>query len=261
MSFYHGRTALVTGASSGIGEAVARRLAREGARLALVARGEAALGRLAADLGPGTAVLAQDLARPGAAQALAARVVDAGLEVDILVNNAGYGLAGPFAALDADEQEEMIALNCAALTGLTRRLLPGMLARRRGGVLHVASTAAFAPAPTLAVYAATKAYVLRLSQALHAELRGTGVHCTCLCPGPVPTGFGARAGMHEGFFRTGGLLRATTSPERVAREGLSALARNRRQVVVGALNKAQAFGTRLAPTALTLRVAEAVLRP
>ena len=151
----------------------------------------------------------------------------------------------------------MVALNVAALTDLTRGLLPAMRAARGGGILTVASTAAFVPAPTFAVYAATKAYVLSLTDALHAEMRGTGVHVTCLCPGPVPTGFGDRAGMPASFFSNA--LTGTLPAEAVARAGLDGLARDRRRVVPGVLNRVQTLATRAVPVGAAMRVAEAIL--
>ena len=255
--FYHGRTALVTGASAGIGADLARQLGAAGARVVLVARREDALASVAAAVrqAGGTAVVvAADLEPAGAARALAERLGEAGETVDVLVNNAGFGVQGPFLDADAGEVDGMVGLNVATLTGLTRRLVPGMVERGRGGVLNVASTAAFTPAPQFAVYAATKAYVLSLTEALWAELRDTPVHVTCLCPGPVRTEFGERAGMGEGFF-AGGL-----SSARVAREGLDGLAAGRRRVVPGWSNKVQTAATRFVPPAVLLQATERIVR-
>lgn len=247
----------MTGASGGIGAAVARELGAAGGRVILVARTESALESVAAEVraGGGDArVVVADLEAPGASQSLMDRL---GEPVDVLVANAGFGVQGAFAETDPEAVRGMVMLNVLALTEITRLLLPAMVARRRGGVLTVASIAAFVPAPTFAVYAATKAYVLSLTDALHAELRGSGVHATCLCPGPVRTGFGARAGMAESFFAS--RLSGAMTAEAVARAGLDGLARNRRRVVPGALNRAQTATTRLVPTGVSIRVAEALL--
>ena len=248
----------MTGASSGIGAATARQLGAAGARVILVARTESALDTVAADVraaGGEARVVATDLEAPGASQAL---VDGLGEPVDVLVASAGFGVQGAFAETDPEAARGMVLLNALALTETARLLLPAMVERGRGGVLTVASIAAFVPAPTFAVYAATKAYVLSLTDALHGELRGTGVHATCLCPGPVATGFGARAGMPASFFA--GHLSGVMTAEAVARAGLHGLARNRRRVVPGALNRTQTMATRLVPTGVSMRVAAALLR-
>ena len=256
-SFYRGRTALVTGASSGIGADLARQLGAAGARVLLVARREGALASVAEAVrraGGTAAVVPADLEPAGAAGALIDRLQEAGETVDVLVNNAGYGVQGPLVGMAPAEAEGMVALNVAALTGLTCRLVPGMVERGRGGVLNVSSIAAFTPAPRFAVYAASKAYVLSLTEALWAELRGTPVHVTCLCPGPVRTEFGDRAGMSEGFFA------GALSSARVAREGLDGLAAGRRRVVPGWANKVQAAATRFVPPAALLQATERIVR-
>ena len=253
---FAGRTALVTGASGGIGADLARDLAGRGARVLLVARSADRLEAVADEVrgrGGAADVFVADLEPPGAAHALADRLADAGEAVTVLVNNAGFGVRGPLLDADPAEVDGVVGLNVAALTALTRRLLPGVVAGR-GGVLQVASTAAFVPAPGFAVYAATKAYVLSFSEALHAEVRGAGVRVTCLCPGPVRTGFAARAGMDDRFF-AGALPSA-----RVARAGLDGLARGRLRVVPGWANKAQVAATRLAPPAVAVRAAGWILR-
>ena len=255
--FFRGRTALVTGASGGIGAETARQLGAAGARVLLVARTESALDAVAGEvraLGGEARTLVADLGAPGAAEALVARL---GEPVDVLVANAGVGVRARFAETDPGDVRTMAMLNVVSLTSLARLLLPDLLAARRGGILTVASTAAFVPAPTFAVYAATKAYVLSFTDALHAELRGSGVHATCLCPGPVPTGFGARAGMSPAFFANA--LTGVLPAETVARAGLAGLARNRRRVVPGMINRVQTAATRFVPTGPAMRVAAAIL--
>lgn len=258
MTSYHGRTVLVTGASRGIGEAVARRLARDGARLLLSARSEDRLNRLADEfrgLGAEVSVFAHDLGTPGAAQTLYERITEAGHEVDVLVNNAGFGRLGDFVDFDAEVYETMITLNVTNLVGLTRRFLPAMVRRGSGGVLNVASTAAFQPVPYFAVYGATKAFVLSFTQALHAEVEGTGVAVTCLSPGPTETGFSDVSGAGETA-----MMRTPEMPEKVARIGLEALLGNERSVVSGARNALAAFATRFVPTKVILEVGKRVMK-
>ena len=254
---YHDRTVLVTGASSGIGAAMARDLGARGARVLLVARRGDALEAVARDVrdrGGQAVVLEADLEPPGAAEVLAERVLEAGDTVDVLVNNAGFGVRSRVLEVEPSATAGMVTLNVLALTSLTRLLLPAMVERGRGGVLNVASIAAFTPAPYFAVYAATKAYVLSFSEALGAELYGTGVACSCLCPGPVATGFGDRAGVSAGFFSDG------LSAEAVARAGLEGLARGRRRVVPGLWNKVQTAATRFVPPGVAIRTAQSIMR-
>src|SRR5512137_1041621 len=191
-------TVLVTGASSGIGLELARCFAADGCRLVLVARKGNVLEALATDLRKAHKIQAQvittDLAHPDAPARLLAHLQAAGLKVDVLVNNAGFGAQGRFAELPLQRQLEMLQVNITSLTHLTRLLLPGMIERHRGGILNVASTAAFQPGPGMAVYYATKAYVLSFTEALAEELAGTGVTVTALCPGPTQTNFAEAAG-------------------------------------------------------------------
>ena len=255
-TFYSDSTVLVTGASRGLGAAFAEHLGTFGARVLLVARSAddlMAVAERVRERGGTTVVLVSDLGTPGAADLLAARLNEHGETVDVLINNAGYGIVGPFLDTSAEDAEGMGMLNAVALTSLTRQLVPGMVERGRGGVLNVGSVASFVPAPRFAIYGATKAYVLSLTDALHVELANTGVHVSCLCPGPVRTGFGDRAGMDDQFFS------GAMSAEQVAEAGLSGLARNRRRVVPGWLNKVQAVASSWVPSALTLRVTEAVM--
>lgn len=253
-------TALVTGASGGIGADLARELARSGHDLVLAARDVPRLAALAAELRPGGAgctVIESDLARPGAAAALAAAVAARGLTVDVLINNAGFGDLGPFAELDPDKLDRMLLVNVVALSELTRAFLPGMIARGRGRVMLLASTAAFQPGPGMAAYCATKAYVLSLGEAVAHELRGTGVTLTTLCPGATRTGF-ARAARAEGNRLFSGRLPVMTSAE-VARLGHQALMQGRPVAVTGFANRIAALSGRLAPHRISLPVTRALL--
>jgi short-subunit dehydrogenase len=255
-----GMTALVTGASSGIGTAFAEQLAASGTGLVLVARRGEELRRLAERLRAGCGipveVMPQDLAAAGATRALVERVDAAGLTVDLLVNNAGFGVHADLVTAEPARMADMIQVNCAAVVDLTARLLPGMVARGRGGVLNVASTGAFQPVPHMAVYGATKAFVLSFSEALWAEVRGSGVCVTAVCPGATDTGFFAVAG--ENF---GDRLGARMSPDRVAAIGLAALRRGRPCVVSGWRNAALAAGSRLAPRRLSTLVTGRLMAP
>jgi short-subunit dehydrogenase len=232
-----GQTALVTGASTGIGVDLAECLAEDGYDLILAARSESVLSEVAARLskahGVKASTVALDLAVVGAGKKLAEEVKRRGLGVDVLVNNAGYGHAGALTASDLDTQLGMIDLNDRALLELTYLFWNDMLAKKRGGVLNVASTAAFQPGPLMAVYYASKAFVLSLSEALWEEARGTGVHVTCLCPGPTVSKFRERAG-------TGKVKLAKASTPMpsmsVARQGYEGFKRNKRVVITGARN-------------------------
>jgi short-subunit dehydrogenase len=245
--------AVVTGASAGIGLDLARILAREGHDLALVARREATMQELADELreryGAESHVVAADLAAPNAAGVVQEAL--AGKHVDVLVNNAGFGGLGAFAERSRDEDLRMLAVNVVALTDLTKRFLPGMVARGRGRILNVASTAAFQPGPFMAVYYASKAYVLSLSQALAEEVSGTGVTVTCLCPGPVDTEFHAVAGT-EAQPLTSGLL--SMSAAAVAEAGYRAMTRGKLIEIPGLHNKVGAQTIRIAPRRAVLKV-------
>lgn len=245
--------ALVTGASAGLGAEFAHQLGRLGHRLVLAARRKERLEALAAELGNARAV-AIDLSAPGATEMLLADIDAAGETIDLMINNAGFGLCGRFAEQDPQRLRQMVDLNCGALTDLCRAALPQMIRRRSGAILNVASTAAFQPGPGMAVYYATKAFVLSISEALHEEVKSSGVCVTALCPGPTSTEFGEVAG----FSGSSALDRVAMDAARVAREGLSALERNRAVVIPGALNKTTAFATRLAPRALARKIAGAL---
>jgi uncharacterized protein len=249
--------AVVTGASGGIGAALARELARHGHDLVLAARSLAPMERLAAELraaGAGVTAIAADLAQPGAASALAQEVAGRGLAVDVLVNNAGLGAAGRFDRIDPERLGEVLQVNIVALSELTRLLLPGMIARRRGRILLVASVAGFQPGPGMAAYFASKAYVLSLGEALAYELRGTGVGVTTLCPGATATNFFAVAGAQHSLMAR--RLRRMMPAEEVARRGYRGLAGGRRVVITGAVNRLLAFAGRYAPHRITLPVTD-----
>ncbi len=187
------KVALITGASAGLGVEFARQLSTRGYGLVLAARRKDRLDELASELGNARSV-AIDLSKPNAAAKLLADLAANGETVELLVNNAGFGLIGRFAELDAKRQRQMIDLNVATLTDLCRAVAPAMIERKSGRILNVASTAAFQPGPKMAVYFATKAFVLSLSEALHEELKPHGVKVSCLCPGPTRTEFGEVAG-------------------------------------------------------------------
>jgi short-subunit dehydrogenase len=245
--------ALITGASAGLGVEFARQLAAQGRPLVLAARRGDRLESLAKELGDSRAVEI-DLAKPGAAERLMADIDRSGETVELLVNNAGFGLIGPFARLDSNRLREMIDLNCGALTELCRAVAPQMIERRSGSILNVASTAAFQPGPRMAVYFATKAYVLSFTEALHEELRRHGIQVSCLCPGPTRTEFGDVAG----FGGSGLFDRVAMEAPEVVKAGLAGLARNRAVVVPGLVNKTVAASTRFAPRPWVRRIAGAI---
>ncbi|HEX5438047.1 MAG TPA: SDR family oxidoreductase [Gemmatimonadaceae bacterium] len=255
-------TALITGASGGIGYELARLFARDGYALILVARSVPKLEALARDMtaryGARATVIPADLSRPESIPAIATALREAGLTVDILVNNAGVGRAGAFAATEAAAEAAMLQLNVGALVALTALLLPPMVQRGHGRILNVASTAAFVPGPFMAGYYASKAYVLSLSEALASELRGTGVTVTTLAPGPTHTGFQAAANLQRSaLFRTGNVMDAAT----VARAGYRGLMQGKRLVVPGVMNKLLVFGTRFIPRRATAAIARWLNEP
>ena len=243
---------VITGASSGIGAELARVFARHGHELVLVARRDDRLRALADEIAAGGAakplVIAADLLRPGAAGQIAEALAAHGAEPQFMVNNAGFGLVGLATARDRDEQLAMIDLNVRALTELSLAFVDS-LARHRGGLLNVGSMAGFLPGPGMAVYYATKAYVLSFSEALHSELKARGVRVTVLCPGPVPTEFAARAGVGGGSLAPGFL---TKSAGYVAELGYRGLMRGQRVVIPGLANKLITILIRLVPRRLLL---------
>lgn len=249
------KVALVTGASGGIGEAFAEQLAADGYALVLVARSEAELGRVSGlitsrhDLP--VAIVATDLGLPGAVDDIMAALDARGARPEIVVNNAGFGLQGPASDLDPERQLAMVDLNCRAVTELSLRFIGEMRARGRGGIINVASTASFLPGPNMAVYYASKAYVLSFSEALSGELAGTGVTITAVCPGPTRTGFQEAAGM------TGSrLVRffSAMSAETVAELGYAGFKRGKRVVVPGLTNTLVGWTARFVPRAMLLPV-------
>ena len=255
------RVVVVTGASAGIGAALARVFAQHGHDLVLIARRESKLDALADEIAAGgqprPLVLPIDLAQPDAGARIKAELAAHGLEPEYVVNNAGFGLVGEAAQLDHAEQLAMIDLNIRSLTELSLAFAD-TLARVRGGILNVASVAGFIPGPGMAVYYASKAYVLSFSEALHHELARRGVRVTVLCPGPVPTEFQARAGIPRVPFPRTGMPRVvgsnalTCTAEEVAEAGYDGLMRGRRVVVPGFANKAVTMISRLLPRRFVL---------
>ncbi len=247
---------VITGASAGIGVALARIFARNGHELVLIARRRDRLDALADEIEatgkPRPVAEALDLQKAGAVKELETILALQGLEPKYIVNNAGFGLVGLAATLDRDEQLAMIDLNVRVLTELSLAFVDSLV-RQRGGILNVGSMAGFLPGPGMAVYYATKAYVLSFSEALHSELKSRGVRVTVLCPGPVPTEFAARAGISEGL--APGML--TQSAEDVAQAGYDGLMAGRRTVVPGLANKLVTVLIRILPRRLLLRLVDA----
>lgn len=242
--------ALITGASSGIGAAIARELHHRGHHVVLAARRADLLGSLAQELGERTSVVPADLSRPDDRAALPARIAALGLPIDILVNNAGLATMGPQHDADPAAELNVIEVDVAAVVDLCVRFTPAMVSRRHGWVLNVASVGAFGPLPGQAVYGAAKAFVLSYTHALRAELRGTGVSASVLCPGPVHTGFGERAGFSDAEAEA--LLPAPlwVSAGDVARDAVDGLQSGRAVIIPGRLNRAAAALYHLAPRRL-----------
>lgn len=254
-------TVLITGASGGIGLELARLFAADGSDLVLVARSEAKLQQLAAELrekhGVEVRVLAGDLADPAAPQAIFDRLAAEGVAVDVLVNNAGFGAVGAVADLPVQNQLDMVQVNVASLVHLTRLFLPVMIERRRGGVLNVGSTAAFQPGPYMAIYFATKAFVLSFSQALCEELSQTPLRVSCLSPGPTETGFRDRSGAENSRLFKFGMMDA----REVAAAGYRGFRRGRMIVVPGLRNRLLASTVRFMPRRLVSKVMVWLQRP
>jgi short-subunit dehydrogenase len=250
------QTALVTGGSGGIGLELAKHLARAGFDLVLVARKrdtlEAAAGQLEGKFGIKAHVFAADLRLSDAPQAIFDFLRNENIDIEVLVNNAGFGLGGEFADIEIQRELDMIQVNIAALTHLTKLFIPPMIKRKSGKVLNLASTAAFQPGPLMAVYYATKAYVLSFSEALSEELRNTGVTVTALCPGPTQTDFAEAAQMtNSRLFNVFGVADAAE----VAKYGYDAMMHGKRMAIPGIKNKIIAQANRLAPRALSAKLA------
>ena len=247
--------ALITGASAGLGVDFARQLAAQGKRLMLAARRKDRLDALAAELG-NARTIAIDMSEVGAIDRLMSDLDAQGEQVELLVNNAGFGLTGRFAELDRKRQRQMIDLNCGALTELAHAVLPGMIERRSGAILNVASTAAFQPGPGMAVYFATKAFVLSFSEALHEEVKRHGVTVSALCPGPTATEFGEVAG-----FGSSNLLdKVAADSASVVRAGLAGLDKGKAVIIPGLMNKSTAQAHRFFPRSW-VRKAAGMLKP
>jgi hypothetical protein len=253
--------ALVTGASTGIGRELAFIAAENGYDVALVARTASSLETVATEIQRKTSrrthILPVDLSVPGSSTVLMAAVTSAGITVDVLVNNAGFGLLGKFWELPEDQQVQMLELNVVALTQLTRLCLPGMVERRSGHVLNVASTAAFQPGPLMSVYYASKAYVVSFSEAIHNEVKEHGVKVCCLCPGPTQSEFVKRAGMGNSKLFEGTVMSAAE----VAQIGWNAMWAGKSLVVAGRLNAAMAFLTRFGPRQMMASIARSLQEP
>ncbi|MFD1356361.1 SDR family NAD(P)-dependent oxidoreductase [Fictibacillus halophilus] len=248
------KTVLITGASSGIGLEFASLFAKDGYHLVLNARNESRLKEIASELtakyGVKVTVAAKDLSIPESADELASELASAGIEVDVLINNAGFAAYGPFNETSWKEEKDMIQVNIMALTALTKQLLPGMIKRNSGKILNVASTAAFQPGPLMAVYYATKAYVLSFSEAVNYELRDTNVSVTALCPGATATNFEKRASLESSRLFQSGAMNASD----VALEGYKALMENKSLTIPGFKNKALANLVRFLPRKSVLKI-------
>ena len=257
-----GQTALVTGASGGIGVDLAECYARDGYDVIVTARSEDALKAVATRLGNAFGVkataIANDLGAVGGARKLADEVKARGLTVDVVVNNAGFGHAGALTSAPVETSTGMIDLNVRALVELTHLYWDEMLKRGRGGVLNVASTAAFQPGPLMAVYYASKAFVLSFSEALWEEARGTGVHVSCLCPGPTASGFRERAGTGKTRIADAAVVMPSMP---VAEEGYRGWQANKRVVITGARNRFGARMTRILPKSMVLRIVRNIQSP
>jgi short-subunit dehydrogenase len=253
-------TCLVTGASSGIGAEIARGLAARGHGLTLVARREDRLEELADELerdhGVRVEIVAADVSDPAERERLAREVEERGLIVEVLVNNAGFGSGGKFTRLDGEKEAAMVRTNCEAVVGLTSRFVGEMVERGQGAVLNLSSIASFQPIPYQATYGATKAFVRSFTDALHEELRGTGVTVTAVSPGPVRTEFGESGGFGGGDDRIPEMF--WLDPEKVAEDALNALDGGERVVVPGLLNRVAAVYGHYIPRSVLLPIVRRV---
>lgn len=253
--------ALVTGASSGIGLEIAHLLAAKGYSLLLVARSQTALEKIADAIEKAHSVKAVAVPLDLGAVDSAGRLFDKtkSYDVEILVNNAGFGALGPFAEMSHEGARSMIQVNITTLTELTRLYLPSMIAKKKGRVLNVASTAAFQPGPLMAVYYASKAYVLSFSEAIAEELRGTGVTVTALCPGPTTSGFQSRAKMESvRMVKTKSLLMDSKT---VAKLGLKGMFEGRPLVITGFLNRIAICSVKFTPRTWVTRLVRRIQEP
>ena len=245
-------TALVTGSSVGIGKDLAVVLAENKHDLVITARGQDQLEQLAAELRTKFAVrvevLVKDLAKPQAASEILEELKQSNIAIDILINNAGFGGHGPFDRENVDEILGMLQVNIVALTHLTRLFLPQMVARKHGRVMNLASTAAFQPGPRMAVYYASKAYVLSFSEAIASELKRTGVTVTAVCPGPTQTEFQKRAGVERSRIFQKNMMDSMT----VARLGYQAMMKGKRVAITGFKNRILTTASKFAPRAMVL---------
>ncbi len=251
-----GATALITGASGGIGLELAKLCAAAGHDVVLVARSEPALETIASTLEREYRVRATPLRADLADPAAPGAIFQAAPEAGILINNAGFGRLGPFASAEWDTQARMIQVNVTALAHLTRLYLPGMIDRRAGRILNVASTAAFVPGPNMAMYYASKAMVFSFTLAIAAELEGTGVTATALCPGPTQTNFGEAAGSSNSNLFKGPVMSAAD----VAREGFRAMMSGQPEVIAGSRNRWMMWGARFAPRRMLTQVTKRLNR-
>ena len=251
-------TALITGASSGIGRAFAHLFARDGYRVVLTARHATTLEALRSELvttyGAEAHAISVDLATEGGADLLHAQLLHDRLVVDVLVNNAGFGMQGQFVELPIDRQLQMMTLNMTSLVALTRLLTPAMVQRRHGGVINVASTAGFQPGPLMAVYYATKAFVVSFTEAVSDELKHTGVVVTCLAPGPTSTGFATEAGVTHAPLFQGEVMTA----DEVARIGYDGWKHGKSLVIAGARNRRRYLLTKFLPRSVVRRAVKAM---
>src|SRR5690242_18148248 len=258
MKPWSGKWALVTGASAGIGKALAEELALGGTNLVLTARRLERLEELAQKLAAGckiqTKVFAADLTRADAPEKIFAFTKEHGIAVDLLINNAGFGAYGEFHTIEAPRLADMVQVNCSAVVQLTRLFLPEMVARRRGDVLIVASTASFQSVPYISTYAATKAFDLLFAEGLAEEMKPYGIRVCALCPGTTDSEFHAVAGQEQ-FMRRG------ESAQKVARTGLKALATGKSYVISGLGNYLGAHGERLVPRRFVTRTAARMFKP
>jgi uncharacterized protein len=257
-------TALITGASGGIGLELSKLFAADGNDVVLVARTRDKLDRLADELQSRYSIQAivipADLSAPSAPNEIFRITQERNIHIGFLVNNAGFGIRESFEKTELNEILEMIQVNITALTHLSRLFLPAMIANKSGKILNLASTAAFQPGPWMAAYYATKAYVLSLSEALHNELRASGIGVTALCPGPTPTGFQQRAGANDTRLMKSKVM-AKMDARQVAEKGYAGMLKNKRVVVPGFVNQLLAAGAHIGPRSLSAAIAGSLNRP